>query len=645
MKSRSSLAMGLDLRSMVELARRRWRVVVGLGVLIPAVSVLISVRQEPRYAASSDVLVKRQSLAASLSPGQLPFIDAPTAERFMETQVQLARVPVLAERVVSAAGLAGQHTPEDLLGSSTVTVRPKSDILVFRVEWPSASGARALAGLYADQFTLYRRELDATELDALAAGVASQLAVIDSAEGRATPLYEDLAGKLRQIQTLQALQTSSAVVVRRADSVTQVGPTSATVAAGGLLLGLMLGGGLAFLLESLDTRVRRSADVAAILGLPVLARVPDPPEYMRGRSALVVAEEPESPGAEAFSFLRTNLSFANAASPDKVIMLCSAVEQEGKSTTISNLAVAFAQAGRRVVLVDLDYRRPTVHAFFSVPRSPGVTEVTRGTVELEHALREVVLPFRAAAAAESCESGADVVLGVLPAGDATRGIDVDAVVDVLDRLRDRADVVLVDAPPLLLVGEALALSARMDALVVVARLNHIRRPMLEELRRAFDAAPVRPVGVVVTAAAEEPGYAHYYSQIRGYSSHDASAPLLDAPEPRSQARPTVVAPNGSGPSPTPPETAPVASRRREALLDAVFASGPQSSNGPLGPSGSPPTVGVRPRRSWAEGGPLLSPAPSPSAAEESARGGVLPSPPHESDDKGADARDDSAGRG
>lgn len=625
-----SPSIDLDVRSYLQVARRRWVVIVILALLIPVISVLISVRREPRYAASAEVLVKRQNLAAGLSPGQVPYTDAQTAERVIETQVQLARVPDLADRVVAAAGMSGSRTAADLLDSSTVTAKPKSDILVFRVEAGSSSEALSLAGFYAEEFTTYRRRLDTTELDALAGGVRTQLAAIDSPEGRKTPLFDDLQEKLRQIQTLQALQTSSAVVVRRPANAERVGPGPATMGAGGLLLGLLLGGGIAFLLESLDTRVRRSSEVSTILGLPLLARLPSPPPAVAKRSALVVMEEPDSLAAEAFAFLRTNLAFATVGSGAKVIMCCSAVEQEGKSTTVANLAVALARSGNRVVLVDLDYRRPTMHSFFDIPRSPGVTDVSAGTVVLDQALRRVLVgPAPEAAPTTSAPTTSALSIGtvrpdrialtLLPAGRVTHQIDVEKVVGILDRLRDNADVVLVDAPPLLLVGEALALSARMDALVVVTRLNHVRRPMLEELRRAFDSAPVRPLGFVATAAAEEPGYSHYYRQGYGYALEDGPpqgssvpTPLPQPPPPPMSDAPGVPEPPPAPPAPVEvPVVAPSGPSPRDTLLHSVFAHGSTAAIGQTEPgTTAPPAVGVRPRRSWAQGDESV---PSPSS--------------------------------
>ena len=121
----------------------------------------------------------------------------------------------------------------------------------------------------------------------------------------------------------------------------------------------MLGVGLAFGIDALDTRVRSATEIGERLGLPLLARVPPPPKGFAKENRLVMLAQPTGTSAEAFRMLRTNLDFATLEDVDvRTILVTSAVEQEGKSTTAANLALAEARAGRRVALVDLDLRRP-----------------------------------------------------------------------------------------------------------------------------------------------------------------------------------------------------------------------------------------------------------------------------------------------
>ena len=134
----------------------------------------------------------------------------------------------------------------------------------------------------------------------------------------------------------------------------------------------MLGIGLAFLREALDTRVRSADEVGEKLGLPLLARVPEPPRKLRNSNRLVMQADPHGAQAEAFRTLRTNIEFVNLDVHARTIMITSAIQSEGKSTTAANLAIAFARMGKRVALVDLDLRRPFLDKFFDFGDRPGL---------------------------------------------------------------------------------------------------------------------------------------------------------------------------------------------------------------------------------------------------------------------------------
>ena len=230
--------------------------------------------------------------------------------------------------------------------------------------------------------------------------------------------------------------------------------------------------------------------------------------------------------------LRTNLDFASLDRDARTIMVTSAVEQEGKSTTIANLAIAMARAGQRVVLVDLDLRRPYLGKFFGLD-GPGVTQVALGHVPLEQALARVTIADPDAG--QTSASGGSLVevtaggngagyakvvkgvLDVLPSGpippDPGAFVNTQALSEILTELRDRFDVVLIDAPPALRVGDAMTLSSKVDGVIVVVRMKVVRRHMLNELARQLGAMPTPVLGFVVTAAGDEQGYEYGYGYI------------------------------------------------------------------------------------------------------------------------------------
>ena len=183
-----------------------------------------------------------------------------------------------------------------------------------------------------------------------------------------------LQSKVNQLETLQTLQTSSAVLVRTADSAAKIRPTPKKYGILGIGLGIILGIGLAFLRDAFDTRIRTGSDLGDIFKAPLLARIPPPTKRLERDQQLVMLADPTAPGADAFRRLRMNLEFAAIGKQSQVVMVSSAVATEGKSTTFANLAVAMALGGRNVALVDLDLHRPVLARFFRIDGSaPGLS--------------------------------------------------------------------------------------------------------------------------------------------------------------------------------------------------------------------------------------------------------------------------------
>jgi non-specific protein-tyrosine kinase len=503
-------------------------VIVPTVLLVQIAAVFFTLRQSDLYEASAEVLLSRQSLAATLTDTPDP-LASQEADRFAQTEADLARVPQVAEQVVKATGIG---TPGQLVAASTVSPKRDSDLLVFTVKDSDPERASTLATAYASAFTRYRRELGTIAYRRARRGLDARIATLTAERPRRRRLIADLVEKAQELRTLEALQVGNTYVVRSAGGATQIRPTPRRNGILGLALGLVVGIGLGFLREALDTRVRSAEEIAERLGLPLLARLSEPPRRLRRDVELVMFAEPTSSQAEAFRMLRTNVEFANLDRGARTIMVTSALEGEGKSTTVANLAVAYARAGKRVALVDLDVRRPFLDRFFQLGDMPGLTDVVLGHVELEDAVAHVSVAHGERVARQratgngtaSVEGVVDVFAsGPLPP-DAGEFVATQAVTEILQRLRERYELVLVDAPPLLHVGDAMTLAAKMDGLLLVSSLRLARRQLLAESRRILQTLPAVRLGVVVAAAQID----------KGDRDRDADEYLRSQPRPASR---------------------------------------------------------------------------------------------------------------
>jgi polysaccharide biosynthesis transport protein len=492
--------------------RRKW-IFLQAVILVPALAVLWASGQPPVYQASANVLVNTQNIAANLSGINDP--SQANGARVLNTQVDLARTPGVAQRAVERTGLDG-WTGDDLLGVSTVTSKEDSDVLTFTVAAGEPTAAAKLVNEYARQFTLYRLELDTDALKAAIAAVERRMQSLEAAGRQDSALYANMADRRDSLDTLSTLQTARAKVVKEAAGAPQIEPDRSTKGVLGLALGIALGLGLAFLREALDTRVRSTRAIADRLGMPLLGRLPRPPRAFRHSPRLVTITDPHGRDAEAIRMLMSNIDLVNLEHGAASIMVTSALEKEGKSTTAANLAVAFARAGRRVILIDFDFRNSWIHHFFRLDQTPGLTELATGEITIDEALKPVDVgassPFSAFSVqrADTANRSAGA-LHVIPSDNWTPDlawIVRNAFGSIVEEARQRSDLVIVDAPPLLLTGDALEASARVDALVVVMRLNHVRRPVLEEVERILRQSPAIKLGFVATDAGTESGYAY-----------------------------------------------------------------------------------------------------------------------------------------
>jgi capsular exopolysaccharide synthesis family protein len=469
------------------------------------------------------VLFTYQTFAGLVPNAQGSNANQQTADRTAETQAQLARVPAVVTEALAMVPGAGL-TVSQLLQASSVTSSTNADLLTFTVSSPIPGRAAQLASAYARAYTAYRHELDTASLQRARRDVSARIDELRANNRANSALAGQLAELQQQLQTLETLQTSNATVVKFASGASQISPQPVRNGVLGLALGLILGVGLVFLVDALDTRVRSGEEVAERLGIPLLGRLSEPPKRVRERLSLVMLDDPHGRQAEAFRMLRTNLELANIEQEDKVIAIASALPAEGKSTTIANLAVAVARGGHSVALVDLDLRKPTLAQFFGNDARWGVTDVALGRVALDSALLRLnVADFLE----ESNGTGGDhrselhvLLAGRLPPNPG-EFVSSRSLAGILAELRARYDFVLIDTPPMLSVGDALALSTYIDAFMLVTSLALSRRGELAELRRTLTFARCDVLGTVLTAAGASGTYGYgspYYGYGDGYET-------------------------------------------------------------------------------------------------------------------------------
>lgn len=323
--------------------------------------------------------------------------------------------------------------------------------------------------------------------------------------------------KLSAINVLSNNYTTTKVrVIDSASMARKISPKLLTYLAFGSIAAGLLGIGLAILIDQSDLSYRTPIDIQQSLAVPVICKIPKIRNKQKAPGVeysptLVSTLNPQSPAAETFRALRTSILFAANQCSGKVFLFTSPAPGDGKSTTSSNLAISLAQAKKKVVLVDADFRRPRVHQNFGVRIEPGCVEVLSGAISLDEALRP-------------CEFQSNLTL--LTSGgrpkDAGELIASSEFSSLIDDLRQRFDLVIIDSPPILPVADSTSLSSVVDGVFLVLR---IRKGVMIAARKAkerLDMVQANVMGVVVNGMDENLFYNEYGTYYRGayYSGYE-----------------------------------------------------------------------------------------------------------------------------
>lgn len=337
---------------------------------------------------------------------------------------------------------------------------------------------------------------------------ARKLAKLQLAVSATQSVYESLLEQQYQIAVAEAMTVSDMKLVESSKQPDKPdSPKLLVFIILGAFVGVCAGAGLVFLLEYVDDSVRTSEDVKIAWQLPVLGYIP---RYKLKAGRFINSVPPSDPLTESYRAIRSGIAFAGVDQTINILTVTSSAPGEGKSTFCTNLAIVLAADGKRVIVVDCDLRRPTQHRSFSeLNNRTGVSDVLSGNLALTDAVQATPV------------ANFDMLTsGPLPSNPG-RIVESLRLRSMLAELARTYDMVIVDAPPLLAVADAVALGRASKGLLMVVEAGKTTRRMLTDVRLRLDGAAIEPIGMVLNKVDPRSGSYGYY---RKYAQHYATKP-------------------------------------------------------------------------------------------------------------------------
>lgn len=331
-----------------------------------------------------------------------------------------------------------------------------------------------------------------------------ELARLNRAGDTAAKIYTSLLersqeAKINQVMEVGNVEVAEAALLPGAP----IKPRKALNLTFGLLCGLLLGFAAAFLLEFMDDTVKDATEATRWAQATLLGIIPRSDSERKP----IALRNPKSPITEAYRTLRSNLVFTGIGIKTPAVLVSSPGVGEGKSSTVANLAITMAQTGKRVILVDTDLRRPVLHHIFELEGGPGLTDVMLGNCSLEEALYPTEV-----------EGLRVMPCGPLPPNPAEL-IDSQQMAAIIEELKQRADIIFFDSPPLVPVTDAMLLSTYCDKVLLVCGSGETSRQALARARQLLDNARA-PVAGVVLNKLDLNRHGHYYDSYYYYYYQD-----------------------------------------------------------------------------------------------------------------------------
>lgn len=428
----------MDLRSYLSALRKNWWLVLVITAACTAIAVAALLLTPNTYASRVTFYV-----STPISDGSNPQSSGQFAVTRVNSYVELLSSDKLAQEVAKEVGFEappGSH--EDMI---TGSAELNTVLVTATISDADPARAFAIAEAVSDKFPEMVDELDNK-----------------GKSGSAVVVLTTVSGPTPPIVVAPSLRIYGAIGV-----------------GGGLVLGVLA----ALLRELLNTSIRSQETLSEVLGAPALGTIIFDPTTKR--LPLIIGEQAASARSESYRHLRTSLQFVDAAAATQVLLVTSAVPNEGKTTTSVNLALSFVEFGDRVLLISADLRRPRLGSLLTLSESNGLTGLLVGQTQLNDAIQQWGNSQLFYIGSGSLPPNPSELLGG------------ERMADLMERLRGRFDKIIVDAPPLLPVTDAAVASALVDGVVVVVRDGHTNRTQLTAARKTLDAVGARIIGGVL----------------------------------------------------------------------------------------------------------------------------------------------------
>ncbi len=478
----------------VEVIRDRRRLIIACIVIVTLVAGAYAKLAGQEWTAESHLLISPVNNETSLlGLGLIENSSDPTAD------VLTAASLVTTSEVASLAALQiGDMTGRALLGSVTAVPVAQSNVVAITATATTAGRAQAIANAFAVATVQQRTNVLHRRLATIIPPLKRQVEALPAAQQTG---QNSLGEHLATLETLAAGPDPTVAVESLAQRPTSPSwPNTKLSVIAGFLIGLVIGLGAAFALESLDPRIRREETLRRIFRLPVLARIPR--ERRPGLRQLPLGPGEISPAAqESYRMLRVAIRSRGRSRGTHSVMVTGSTRSEGKSTVAINLAATLAFSGDRVILVEADLRRPSLAGALELVAKRG-KRGTAGVLMGEISLQDALMPVPSLSdnlSALLVEHSAPYLSdGLLAASD-----------DLVSQAHELADYVIFDAPPVTEVSDALPLTQQVDDVLIVARLGYSRTDQLVNLGEVLAQQNVRPSGLVIVSDDFNQGSGYY----------------------------------------------------------------------------------------------------------------------------------------